>query len=199
MLHFYYQNQNYVLIHIPKTSGRYIRSHITINRSTCRVVKKFWETKNNFDFAHIPYCLADNFFNTNIDYKYVTFVRNPYDRLISAFYYLNSKKKVNVDDFKKFVKTELINFTFDNSYSSQIIHYYPQYKFLINKNDVLDDKIQIFKADEYKNEFMEFRKLKVVKYELKKFYDNESLSIVNNIYKRDFIEFNYPVVIYNGM
>lgn len=46
---------------------------------------------------------------------------------------------------------------------------------------------------------MEFRKLKVVKYELKKFYDNESLSIVNSIYKRDFLEFNYPVVIYNGM
>jgi len=61
--------------------------------------------KTNLDLAHIPYCKVDLFVDTSIKYNYFTYIRNPYDRIISAFFSLNKNK--NISDFMFFCKNTL--------------------------------------------------------------------------------------------
>jgi hypothetical protein len=48
--------------------------------------------KTHLDLAHIPYCKVDLFIDTIIKYNYFTYIRNPYDRIISAFFLFESNK-----------------------------------------------------------------------------------------------------------
>jgi hypothetical protein len=112
MLIYINNNITYNYIHIPKNSGKYIRKLIEQNHKN-KVIKIFWDIKDNFDLAHIPYML------------YKKYVRNPYDRIISAYFYLNKNK--NIEDFKVFCKKDLQLFNFDLTFNSKYIHYYPQY------------------------------------------------------------------------
>lgn len=116
------------------------------------------------------------------DYTYYSYTRNPYDRVISAFFYLNPTK--NNLDFKQFCKTKLIQCDFNLSFDKKYIHYYPQYLFLCDEN-LNEAKIKVEKLEE---------KFIPTKYDLKQFYDNECISIINKIYEKDFILFKYDFV-----
>ena len=100
----------YIFIHIPKNSGKYIRDKINKNNDN-KIIKSYWHLDSNLDLAHIPYVKRDKFVNNLIDYNYFTYSRNPYDRIISAFFYRNPKK--NKNDFKEFIKKTLITFDFN--------------------------------------------------------------------------------------
>jgi len=54
MLIFKNQHKYYIYIHIPKNSGKYIRTKIANNKSN-KILKNYWGIKDNFDLAHIPY------------------------------------------------------------------------------------------------------------------------------------------------
>ena len=41
-------------IHIPKNSGKFIRDQIKNDLDTT-IIKEFWNLRNNFDKAHIPF------------------------------------------------------------------------------------------------------------------------------------------------
>ena len=45
--------QQYIYIHIPKNSGKYIRNKIKSNN---KIIKSYWGIQNNLDVAHIPLC-----------------------------------------------------------------------------------------------------------------------------------------------
>lgn len=47
-------NTNYIFIHIPKNSGKYIRNKI-FNDNNNEIVKSYWDIYSNLDLAHIPY------------------------------------------------------------------------------------------------------------------------------------------------
>jgi len=180
VLIFEYNNKVHVFIHIPKNSGKYIRNKIKEKRGV-NILKCFWDI-NKIDLAHMPYIFFDKYLKEyNID-EIITYVRNPYHRIISAFIYRTTKK--NPYEFRKFIKRNLIQYKFDYTYDFNIIHYYPQYLFLIDKNYNIKN-INIKKVEDLENHR---------KYDLRKYYTNKILSIINKIYKKDFEYFNYEII-----
>ena len=188
-------NQKYIFIHIPKNSGTYLREKIKKNTQNT-IINNYWGIYNGFDLAHIPFFLLNKYvphYVPNFDLnqiKMIAYSRNPYHRLISAFLY-RTKLKVNnyntslsYSDFKQFVKNKLVHFDFNRSYESNIIHYYPQYLFLVGQNDTFDKNIIIYKIEDKENPKF---------YDLNEYYDNETLMIVNKIYAKDFKYFNYEI------
>jgi len=88
-------NVNYVYIHIPKNSGRYIRQKIQRNNNNS-IIKYYFGEDKVFDFAHIPYIKREKYvpnFDTN-EYQYYAHSRNPYDRIISAYIYKNKNNDI---------------------------------------------------------------------------------------------------------
>lgn len=172
-------DEHCVFIHIPKNSGKYIRKKISdcINN---KIIKSYWNIDSGLDLAHIPYVKRNDFIENNIEYKYFANSRNPYDRIISAFFYKNINK--NIDDFKYFVKNTLITYDFNMSFDCTIIHYYPQYLFVCDENLEMPNNIKIDKLEDVENP---------KKYDLTTYFDDECLNIINNIYNKDFLYFNY--------
>tara|TARA_Y100000748_G_C15438564_1_gene466201 strand:- start:520 stop:1092 length:573 start_codon:yes stop_codon:yes gene_type:complete len=179
--------RKHIFIHIPKNGGKYIREKINKNKKNKRI-KGYWGVKKNFDIAHIPYMKRHKYIKDlsirglEEKYNYITYSRDPYDRLISAFFYKNREK--SIDDFKKFCNEELENINFNTEYSNKIIHYYPQYLFICDKKMELIN-INIRRIENPK------------KYNLKKYYDNDTVKKVNKIYNRDFKLLNYKM--YNSI
>ena len=173
--------ERYIFIHIPKNGGKYIRNRINKNKQNKRIIG-FWGIKDNIDLAHIPYIKRHKYINVKNKYNYVTYSRDPYDRLISAFFYKNREK--SVEDFKKFCNKELINIRFDNKYSYKNIHYYPQHRFICNNKMELIN-INIKRIDNPK------------KYNLKTYYDDDTIKKVNKVYRNDFELLNYKM--YNSI
>lgn len=193
MLIFQKNNIIYVFIHIPKNCGKYIRDNI---HSRYKIIKNFWDIDNEIDLAHIPYLLVSNYinFSRTQNISFFTFVRNPYSRLISIFFYKNPQKTIN--DFINFIKNELTYFIFDEKFDSNIVHYYPQYLFLVDQNKNVNKDIRVFKLEEYDyydNNFIKLQNFNLKKYNLCDYYSNDTLEIVNAIYFNDFKIFNYPI------
>jgi chondroitin 4-sulfotransferase 11 len=182
MLIFKNDSKYYIFIHIPKNSGKYLKNKI-ISDTNNEVVKSYWSIINNFDLAHIPYVKINQFIESNTSYNYFTYSRNPYDRIISAYFYRNKNK--NKLDFKEFVKKTLTSYDFSLDFESNIIHYYPQYLFICDENLNLVNNIKIDKLDNCENP---------KRYILKEYFDNECIDIINEIYKQDFLLFDYDII-----
>ena len=136
----------YCFIHIPKNCGTYYRNEINSNNQN-KIIKNYWGHIRKLDRAHIPYMLkwkyVENRWQNLKNIKYYTYTRNPYDRLISAYFYINPDKKIS--DFQNFICNELIYFNFDTNFNKNIIHFYPQYLFLCDSNFKIDNDIDIEK------------------------------------------------------
>ena len=177
-------SDNYcVFIHIPKNGGKYIRQKI-INNKNNKIIKSFWNINNNLDLAHIPFCKKNEFISQNTKYAFFTFSRNPYDRIISAFFYKNPNK--NINDFKYFCKNQLVKYDFNLAFNKQYVHYYPQYLFLCDKNYNNISNIKVNKIELHHNPRH---------YNLLDYVDDECIEIINNIYKKDFELLNYDMIL----
>lgn len=235
MLIFSKNNQQYIYIHITKNSGRYIRKQIKnkfqcyhLPRSDiCDFAGSTLEGINTRYFMHFTYDkilpYLPSFTEVNPHFKFITFVRNPYHRLISAFYFsllnfsllnYNRPKKyctihslmsitmeeyVNslIENFKTFIKTELVEYL-DNNHRDTIF-YKQQFKYLTDENKNIPENMIIHKLEDYKSgseveQFFNFEDFDLKIYDLNKFYDNETLAIVNNVYAKDFELFGYEKV-----
>ena len=129
MLIFQGPKKRVVYIHIPKNSGKYVRSCIA---NQYKIIYSFWDV-GKINRAHIPYSMRHVFIKNPEECRYITFVRNPYDRFISAFKY--KFPNANVIKMQIFIKEILTTYTFDNYYNPNIIHFYPQYLFLTNEHN----------------------------------------------------------------
>lgn len=180
----------YIYIHIPKNGGKFIRHKILENKQN-ELIHAYWCTKDKLDLAHIPYMKRSEYIDPAIEYRYFTYSRNPYDRLISAYFYLckihNSllNGKNSIQEFRFFIKNILKKYKFSLEFNSNMIHFYPQYLFICDKNFQIPKTIKIMKLEEYENPTI---------YNLNEYYDNETLQCVNQIYKKDFEILNYSVV-----
>ena len=186
MLIFKNNSLYYIFIHIPKNGGKYIRNNI-LNDANNVIIKSYWgcDGKTNLDEAHIPYIKRIPFINTSIEYNYFTYTRNPYDRLISAYFYVNLGKNKNIEDFRNFIKNKLKSYDFNNTvYNRNFIHFYPQYLFICDENLNISPNIQLRKFENEKH------------YNISEYFDNICIEIVNNIYQQDFL-LGYPII--NGV
>jgi len=181
MLIYSENNVNYCYIHIPKNSGTYLRKTIE-NNENCKIIKKFWDIKNNLDMAHIPYMFREKFIDIK-DINYFAHTRNPYDKLISAYFYKTISASIKM--FQSFVINNLPIINFDITFDANIIHYYPQYLFLCDEQFNISN-IEITKCEDI------FSKTK--KYNIKDYYTDDMIKIVNKIYENDFKLLNYSIL-----
>ena len=218
----------YVFIHILRCSGRYIRKQI-YNNCNFKTYFVFPEietnpqanpisSRNDTDNQYILHERYLTYKTYNLGQtKFITFVRNPYDRLISAYYYyllgiyyddtsnkndfleflispFQTLKTKTMDelmnkfkaDFKKYIKTEVENLRDDINYILC-----PQYKFIVDENNIIPDDIIIHKLEEYTNEssagqFFNFDNFNLKVYDHMEYFDDETLEIVNRKYNMDF-------------
>ena len=175
MIIFSKDNKYYVFIHIPKNGGKYIRNKIHKNN---RVIKSYWGVVSGFDLAHIPYSKRNAFINPNVEHHYYAYTRNPYDRIISAYYYKNPTKQK--PDFILFLTKVLPTLDFSD-FDSEFIHYYPQYLFVCDEHSV---KVKMIKLEEVENP-------KRYTIEL----PDECIRIINTVYNKDFELFNYQRIL----
>jgi len=180
----------FVYVDIPIPIGTFIRKQI-IN-DLYRVIKHYWFIlEEHLDLAHIPYSMRKEYINQEFDHSYITFARDPYQKLISTF--VNTKYSDEMT-LKEFIINKLASMKFDD-YHYEFIHYYPQYKFIVDEEDQIQSSIKIFQLENYKNEFIKFtEKLVLPTYDVREYFDEEALQKFNEIYARDFEVFGYEKI-----
>ena len=135
--------KNILFIHIPKTGGTTLETHFIKDD----IQKLFSEKTNNIlPFPYNKISLQQqyleiilkfqNILNIKItdETKFVTIVRNPYERIVSDLFWYklinkNSSQEEVFEKIKYFVKKENC-FLYDN-------HNSPQYKFLCVNNNII--------------------------------------------------------------
>lgn len=177
----------YSFVHIPKTSGvsldRLIQAHPSCNLEYLQHVRVI-------DMV-----------------KYFTFVRNPYDRIVSAYFYLKSNKDNETQvayshivsrykSFRDFVlkmdRDGLLDF---------MLHLKPQWTWVVDENGTVIPKvfkieepelIDAFLAENGASGWLEFPKENTSEHEPYETYlDEDVIAEINRLYARDFELFNY--------
>jgi hypothetical protein len=178
------ETKKYIFIHILRCSGRYIRKQIYKRFKTHFVFPEIEtnpqanpiSSRSETDTQYIMHERYLKYKSYNLgQYKFITFVRNPYDRLISSYYYyllgIYYDDATNKNDFLEFLITpfqllktktmgELIS-AFKADFKKYIMtevenlnenfNYVlcPQYKFVVDETDNIPDDIVIYKLEDY--------------------------------------------------
>ena len=219
-----------IFIHIPKTAGIYIRTQLLNNydfelylfqrpdhEEYCKTNLNLEYDKNNMEFYFankihgiINYYKTSKYLNKLMDmddekwdsyYKFC-FVRNPYDRFVSGWNYIQEVKKTNID-FETFIKYE--NILSEDEYFHTFL---PQHVHIENE-----------KNEMYINKFCKFENLESELKEVlihigfdeseifhnktnnninkrkhnyyKNYYNSQTLNIINKKFEKDFKLLNY--------
>lgn len=214
----------FIFIHIPKTGGMTARKFFHENK-----IANHAKNEGLAEFAtytqdgvvyrtplHFPIGFSEKNYSTeyNTYYKF-SFIRNPYERFISSFFYKvinvegNSEKYFNGLDVaatKNYIKQYYIPKIEDKKNTIQVA--IPQHKFVCDKND----QIVVNKLGLTKNIIVELEQIvkqlqlpiatplnivsKNVGYEpifdKKLLLDEEIKNWVYNFYRKDFDIFNFP-------
>ena len=186
----------FIFIHIPKTSGnslslflRDIINNKVILRNSNLGPKQGISIiceKINKDIKHEPITYYYNLYGDNIkNYFKFTIVRNPYDRMLSFYYWSRGENK---QIFKKNQFIEFIqnNDSFQHEYIDDSFH-------IVYFEDLINNlkKIDIFKDD------VDFDKYPVLNASLNReldweiIYDKELKDLVYDKFKKDFELFGY--------
>ena len=198
----YYKEPNLLFIHIPKTGGSVIENQLKniYEESLFGINRTLLDPPyNKIYFQHYYYTTLYQFKNKlNINFdniKIFSVVRNPYDRVISdLFWWGKIKKYFTKEQVYNVIKNQyLYKDNLDN-------HNMPQYKFITDDNCELIKSIKLFKTETLNesndelNNFLGFNiniKKKYVNKDYSKYLNKESISLINNFYKKDFELFNY--------
>jgi hypothetical protein len=124
--------KKFIFIHIPKTAGMTLINAL-----------ESYQDEDGFKFGHPPQSRYVDQFAVNEYYQF-SFVRNPWDRLCSAFFFLK-KGGINEDDRKACEKLNLKTMSFadfvikHDPYNSHL-HFLPQHTFFnhdFNQVDIM--------------------------------------------------------------
>ena len=204
----YFKNNkiNLLFIHIPKTGGSSLEKYFNVKFNIPLNKKSLMSTEDIREFSDkhdINSSLQHLTYNTIIKYKdffkidetnikIITIVRNPYDKLMSDLFYL---KKINISSTKEEVY-EKIKIYLQENYDNHIT---PQYKFITNDEENLIDNIvllhtETLNEDMHKLGYRDFNiKMNMnpndVNYQ--EYLNNDSINLINEIYKKDFEILNY--------
>jgi hypothetical protein len=144
------------------------------------------------------------------NYTKFSFVRNPYDRIISGWKFLNEmyEKMDSIDfipfkilsfvDFLKTDKNELSDMEFVHSFMTQSFNLKKDNINIIGKYENLEEDFKKIMMNLGFNEEEINHEKKIInesnhKY-YKQYYDDESIQLVNELFKEDFVNYNYKMV-----
>lgn len=205
----YYKDLHILFIHIPKTGGSTLEKVLRQEGNHKQTLYSGYtntllpEPYNKTSLQHQSYCtildhkeLCDIDFNEQL--KLLTIVRNPYHRAVSSLFHNNQIKKGTskaevFEELEKFI--DLPPDTVDN-------HNVAQYKFVVDKNNKLPNKLIILKTESLDRDMLLYFKRIACKRELvgkasdtnyMKYLGPRSIKLINRVYKRDFELFDYPM------
>ena len=168
-----------IFVHIPKNAGTSIETLFMNNSFRVQPNKHadIYEIKRKFK-------------NSYNSYRKFTIIRNPYDKMVSWYFYLkkNLKENYNIIDFNEWIKDPL-KFWHANDPTSYLKS---QYKWI-------DNTVEIIKFENLNEEINEFFGKEIDLPITNKsnhdhyleYYNKESLDIIYDRYKEDFEKFNY--------
>jgi len=184
-----------IYVHIPKAAGTFINGHI-INSHT-----------GHFTISDYQIMYGNNFFKSAFKF---TFVRNPWDRLVSAFFYLTGDN-CSAED-KKWANQYLSTYKCFEEFVLDLpksklfeswIHFIPQYRFIcdpfgfipldfIGKLENIQRDIGIVCKNLNIDGVATLKKKNQSNHmHYANYYSEETANIVCNIYKRDIDLFSY--------
>lgn len=194
-----------IFIHIPKTGGSFIEGNLF------KLAQHFNQMYDYFG----GHCICGEYKNNERfdDYTYFSVVRNPYDRIYSAYRYLKNGGSGAIGDKKvwthKLNSPSSIEEMIDTIYQiglDNLVHLREQYKFCTYKNEIIGNIlkyekldsdflnfIDIYKSNKFVYDFMYneiYKNIKIANsYDLN--LDDESIKKINYLYKIDFEYFEY--------
>jgi hypothetical protein len=186
----------FIFIHIPKTSGnslslflKYFIDNKVMQRSSLMGKKQgidiFCEkTKKNIKHKKITY-YKNNYGEKINDYFKFTIVRNPYDRILS-FYFWHKGKNNQVFDRNEFINFIKNNSSYQHKYIDNTFH-------IIHFENLIDDlkNIKCFKNIVDFNKYPKLNASCNSKINYNKIFDKTLKDLVYNKYKKDFKLFGY--------
>ena len=188
-----------IFIHIPKNAGSTVKN-LLVGDDLFNKLKRPWRHRRHKDV-------------NNKDYRKFAIVRNPYERMVSMYAYLNGfltgndllntyqwdnksesykiaeTMKLNVDGFKEFVK-DPTGEGWGDAWRLRLLNkqcYWVDKTVTILKYENLEDELSEFFGEKIDLQIIN----KTIHDDFSVYYDEESLDIVYNRYKEDFKRFNY--------
>lgn len=193
-------DNSFIFIHIPKAAGNAVIKNLYGENATGHDPLTRYE-KHDFEKLN--------------DYFKFTVVRNPYDRIVSAFFYLkqggigffdqrfSNKYLDDIDDFNRFIDKLDNDLVFQRKIMSWI-HFLPQVDFILDSNGEVgidyiahvenfeqDLKTIANKLDVDISRIESVNKSKRTHFE--QYYSSEMKEVVARLYKNDFLILNYEV------
>tara|TARA_R100001244_G_C5103168_1_gene119332 strand:- start:39 stop:578 length:540 start_codon:yes stop_codon:yes gene_type:complete len=168
-----------IFIHIPKTAGTSIEEYF--GNESVRI-----QPNKHADI----YEIKKKFKNSYNNYKKFTIIRNPYDKMVSWYFYLkrNLGENYKIIDFNKWTKDP-----------SKLWHADDPISYLKPQHEWVDDTVKTIKFENINKELNDFFqkdiKLPIINksnhdhYSI--YYNKESLNIIYDRYKKDFEKYNY--------
>jgi hypothetical protein len=209
MPYFHNDECNILFIHIPKTAGssieKYLSNKYSIELNSDSLVglsNLFDNTPNEYlngmslqhHTLHNILMFKDIYKINTKDLKIFCVVRNPYERIISDMFW---REFINIKDSQKIICEEIKKYILRNWDN----HNMPQYKMICDENDEIYKDVLILKFENLKKDMEKigFENMNIhvnqTRYNKTPFYylNNESIKVINEYYKKDFIFFNYEM------
>lgn len=211
----YYKSINLLFIHIPKTGGTVIEN--SIKKDKKYGIQTLYSTSSRNSILPAPfstYSLQHQFYSTIYDYriklnvnfdkiKVFSVVRNPYDRIISdLFHYKLIKPNFSKEEVFNIIKNKYI-YKKKSEMHKYDNHVAPQYLYVTDNNEELIKNIKIFHTEtlnENNDELNSFAGINInikqsnVNKDYSKYINNDSILLINEIYKKDFELFGYEMI-----
>ena len=168
-----------IFIHIPKNAGSSIETLFANNSFRIQPSKHadIYEIKRKFK-------------NSYNSYKKFTIIRNPYDKMVSWYFYLkrNLGERYEVLEFNEWIKDP-----------SKFCHIDDPISYLKPQHEWIDDTVVLIKYENLDKELNQFFNKKIELPIINKskhnhyleYYNKESLTIIYDRYKEDFKKYNY--------
>ena len=187
-----------IFIHIPKTGGTSIEQFI---KDYDKNNLLFIGVRNNRSLQHLTgFQLMKLIPNIYKKYYKFSIVRNPYDKLLSEYYWnpsnIGYKSGKSKKDFLKKVSEIIKNKKYyDDIYNDHLI---PQYYFIFYKNKLIVNELFKYEDLEWVSNYLK-KKLKIFrnfpylnKNDIEKEgWTEEEKEIIYDLYKDDFLYFGY--------
>lgn len=189
------QKNKFIFIHIPKTAGTSIEKALKLDNKNCLFNK---EKYKNYPVCpqHLYLSEIIKEFPESIEYKIFTVVRNPFDRMVSAFSYWKKTYSYNLS-FIEFVKNSIES-------SNRRYDYDGHMELQINYIDY-NLPIKLFRFEELRKNLLNDWLLKEFnisinlgyenrsnnRFYYKRYYNKETIDMIYNFYSKDLERFNY--------
>ena len=167
-----------IFIHIPKNAGTSIEEYF--GNKSVRI-----QPEKHADI----YEIKKKFKNSYNNYRKFTIIRNPYDKMVSWYFYLKRNLgDYNVIEFNNWIKDP-----------SKFWHINDPISYLKPQYEWINNTVEIIKFENLNKELNKFFNKQINlpitnksnhKHYLE-YYNTESLDIIYNRYKKDFKKFNY--------